>query len=288
MNKKLLISVILPTYNRGKYIKRAIESVLIQTYKNIELIIIDDGSTDRTSEIIDVISKKDPRVVVVTNDTNLGLVKNLNKGIKKAKGELIARIDDDDYWCDKNKLKKQADFLENHPDYVLVGSGLIRIDENGKEIVRHILPEKDEDIRKLIIFDNTFAHPSVMFKKSAWEEVNGYDESLFFSEDWDLWMKLGKIGKFYNFPEYFICYLQGKQNRSNFNVRKNLKLNIKLRKRYRHDYPGFRRAFILGWLYYFYTFLPANRFLKGIFSEIRKLFLGQPVYKVLPGQNRYE
>jgi len=284
MNKQPLVSVILPTYNRERYIKRAIESVLNQTCKNIELIIIDDGSTDKTSEIISEFSKKDPRIAILTNETNLGLVRSLNKGIGKAQGKYIARLDDDDYWCDKEKLDKQVRFLEAHSEYILVGGGVIRVDESGKEIVRHLLSESDGEIRKLILFDNVFAHPTVVFRKSAWELAGGFDENLPFSEDWDLWLRFGKLGKFYNFQEYFTCYLQGKQNISNFNIRRNLKLNIRLRKKYRNDYPNFCKAFLLGWAYYFYTFLPFSQFLKPIFSKIRRIIFGQPVYKSFPAK----
>jgi len=274
-----LVSVILSTYNREKYIKRAIESALNQTYKNIELIIINDGSTDRTAEIISEFSKKDPRITILTNETNLGLAKSLNKGISQSRGKYIARLDDDDFWSEPRKLEKQVRFFEKNPNYILVGGGVIRIDESGKEIVRHLLPESDEDIRKSILIDNTFAHPTVVFKKSTWEKIGGYDENLYFSEDWDLWLRFGKLGKFYNFQEYFTCYLQGKQNISNLNIRRNLKLNIKLRKKYRKDYPNFWKAFFLGWAYYFYTFLPFGEKFRPIFLKLRKVIFGPPPYR---------
>jgi len=283
MNIQPLVSVILPTYNREKYIKRAIESVLNQTYKNIELIIINDCSRDKTAEITSNYIRNGSPIVNLFNEENLGLVRSLNKGIKNATGKYIARIDDDDYWCDKNKLAKQVEFLEKNLDYVLVGGGIIRVDESDKEIVRHMLPENDSDIRNLIIIDNTFAHASVVFRKDAWEKVGGYDENLFFSEDWDLWLRLGKIGKFYNFQEYFIRYLQGSQNRSNFRIRSNMRLNIKIRKKYKHNYPNYNKAFLVGWAYYFYTFLPTNHCLVVLMKKIKLLVFGQPVYKSFRG-----
>ena len=279
-----LVSVILSTYNREKYIKRAIESALNQTYKNIELIIINDGSTDRTAEIISEFSKKDPRITILTNETNLGLAKSLNKGISQSRGKYIARLDDDDYWSEPRKLEKQVRFFEEHLDYILVGGGMIRVDEVGREIVRHLLPENNKDIKNSILLDNPFAHSTVVFNKEIWEMAGGFNESLGFSEDWDLWLRFGKLGKFYNFQEYFTCYLQGEQNISNLNVRRNLKLNIKLRKKYRHDYPNFWKAFFLGWAYYFYTFLPFWQFGRPMFSKMRRIFFGQPVYKVLKGK----
>jgi len=275
-----IVSVVVATYNREKYVKKAIESVLSQTYKNIELIIIDDGSTDKTPEIIFEFLKKDQRIIILKNEINLGLTKSLNKAIGSAKGKYIARLDDDDYWCDENKMKKQVDFLEKNTDYVLTGGGIIRIDENGKEINRHLQPEKDEDIRKVILLDDAFVHSSVVFKKSVWELSGGYDgygEDIFFSEDWDLWLKLGKIGKFYNFQEYFVCYMLWEGNISNRNIFYNLIMANKLRKRYRHDYPNFLKGFFLGWVSYLYVFLPSNRFLKPIFSKIKRIIFGPPV-----------
>ena len=271
MDKKPLVSIIIATYNRGKSINKAIESVLNQTYKDIEIIVIDDGSTDETPKIVSEISKTDSRIRIVTNKINLGLVKTLNRGISNAHGKYIARLDDDDFWCNPQKLEKQVAFLENNPDYVLVGGGVIRVDEQGKEIIRFTLPESDEDIRQKILQDNTFAHSTVVFKKEAWEKAGGYNETLIFSEDWDLWLRFGKFGKFYNFPEYFIYYLQGEQNISNLNIRQNLKFSIKLRKKYRKDYPGYRKAILFCWASYFYSFLPFKQKLWPIIFRIKRL-----------------
>jgi len=277
-----LVSVILPTYNRAEYIRKAIESVLTQTYKNLELVIVDDGSIDNTSDIIYGLAKKDKRVKVVQNKTNIGLVKSLNKGITRSKGKYIARIDDDDIWCDKQKLEKQIEFLENNPDYLLVGGGVIRINEKGKEIVRLLLPERNKNIRKAILQNNCFAHSAVVFKKESWQNAGGYDETLNFSEDWDLWMKLGKLGKYYNFQEYFLIYLKAGQNKmseENSVIRSNAKVNIKLRKRYKKDFPGFRKAYFFGWFDYFYSFLPLRKYLHPLFSRFRRFVFGPPAYK---------
>lgn len=279
MRKNPLVSIIIPTCNRAKYIKRAVESVLSQTYQNIETIIIDDGSTDETPKIISEFSKKDPRIVILTNRINLGFVKTLNKGISKARGKYIARLDDDDFWQDPEKLKKQVEFLEKHKDYVLVGGGLIKINKEGKEIVRYLFPEKDREIRKSILIDNLFAHSTVLFRKDAWEKVEGYDEQFGFFADRDLWLKLGKLGKFYNFQEHFTYYLKPEQKRSDHLIRRKLKANIRLRKKYRHHYPGFGRSLVLCWASYFYSFLPFRKKLHPFLFKLREIILGPPVYK---------
>ncbi len=275
MNQQPLVSVILPTYNRAGYIKKSIESVIEQTYRNFELIIIDDESTDNTPEIIAQYKKKDPRIKIITNQTNLGFVKSLNKAIRQARGIYIARLDDDDFWCDIHKLEKQIKFLENNPDYVLVGGGIIKIDEDGKEIVRILLPEKDEAIRQIMLLSDPFAHVSVVFRKESWESVDGYDEEFDYSQDWDLWMKLGKLGKLYNFQEYFVFSIQGEQNRCNENFRHHLMLNIKIRKKYQKDFPNFWKAYLIGWGSYAFSFFSFQSRLSPVFLKLRCFVLGK-------------
>lgn len=280
MNQQPLVSVIISTRNRANFIAKAIDSVLKQTYKNIELIIINDSSTDKTSEIISGFAEKDGRIVILTNKVNLGFVKSLNEGIATARGKYIARIDDDDFWSDPEKLEKQIRFLESNPDYVLTGGGVICLDENGKEISRYLLPEKDEDIRSRLLFDNCFVHSTVVFKKKAWEKAGGYNENFGEIEDWDLWMRMGRIGKFYNFPKYLAHYLQWRRNSlSNFNIRNKLRNQIEMCRKYRKHYPGYWRAFLLGWVYYFSSFLPYRQKMRLILIKIRTLIFGPPPYK---------
>lgn len=260
------VSIILPTFNRADRLKKAIESALTQTYEDFELIAIDDGSCDDTQAILLEYAKKDARVCIIRNEKNIGLVRSLNKGIQYAKGIYIARLDDDDFWLDKEKLHKQAAFFEKNPDYALTGGGQIRVDERGKEIGRFVFPETNETIRHHMLFNNPFAHTSVLFRKKSWEQAGGYDESLDFSEDWDLWMKLACLGKCYNFKEYFVCYLEGSQNRSNKHMVLDALLNVKLRIRYRRHFPGFFRALCRGCLAVVYALLPLRLFRRRFFS----------------------
>lgn len=281
--EKPLVSIIIPTYNGAKYIRKAIESVWKQTYQNIEIVIIDDGSKDETPEIISELSKKDPRIVILTNKTNLGFVKSLNKGVGKVKGKYIARIDDDDFWSDKEKLEKQVEFLETQPNYVLVGGGIIKINKKNREIARYLFPEKDKDIRKSILIDNLFAHSTVLFRKEAWQKVGGYDQNFGFFADMDLWMKLGKIGKFYNFQEYFAYYLDkelsGNYTMRNRDIRRRVGAFIKLRKKHRNDYPGYWKAVLFSWANYFYSFLPFRQKLRFFYLKLRNFIFGKPAYK---------
>jgi len=264
-----MVSVILSTYNRAGLLKKTIESVLSQTYADFELIIVNDGSADNTLEVIK--NYNDPRIRIINNEKNIGFVKSLNKGISRARGEYIARIDDDDFWVDKQKLEKQVNFLKNNSDYVLIGCGAIKINEKEREIKRFLFPQKDEEIRSIMLFTSPFIHSGAVFSKRAWQQVNGYDESLYLSQDFDLWAKLGRIGKMYNIKDYCVKLLDQKQSRTNKNIHRHILLKQKIRKKYKKEYPYFYKAYIIGWFIYLISFLPFQReirdFLRGLFYE---------------------
>jgi len=263
-----MVSVILATYNRSEILKRAIDSVLNQTYNEFEFLIINDGSIDNTAKIIN--NYNDPRIKIINNKGNIGFVKSLNRGIGLAKGKYIARIDDDDYWSDKDKLKTQVKFLEDNPEYVLVGGWAIRVNEDGEEVGKITVPEKDEDIRKTMLITCPFIHSSVLFKNGL---VSGYDDSLYFSQDSDMWAKLGKFGKMYNFQQPFIYFLDGDHNRTNKRNHYHLWLKQKVRVRHRKYYPNFYKAYFIGWGAYLFSFLPFQKKLKPLYLKIRKIFI---------------
>lgn len=270
------VSVIMPAYNRAKYISKAINSVLRQTFADFELIIIDDGSTDNTKEVLQKYLQ-DSRIKYIYQ-TNQKVSKARINGIKNSAGKYIALLDSDDYWLDEKKLEKQVSFLEKNPEYVLVSGGIIRAGENGKEISKTKNPEADQEIRKNMLLSCLIAPSAAMFLRSAYDRVGGFNINSDLSEDWQLFMDLGLIGKMYNFQDYFLGYLQGEQNRSNFNRRKNLKYNLGLLKKYKSKYPNFWKAYAIHFCYYIYSFVPLNRELLPVFSKIKKLVFGKPAY----------
>jgi glycosyltransferase involved in cell wall biosynthesis len=241
------VSVILASYNGEKYIAKAIKSVLNQSYYNFELAIVNDGSQDSTKKIIENFSKRDGRIVIFDNKENIGFPKSLNLGLEVAKGEYIARIDDDDEWICSDKLEKQVKFLDTNKEYVLVGTGIIAIDETEKELGKYLYPATDEEIRKQSLVRCCFAHSSVLFRKEAALNCGGYDESreLYPLEDHDLWLKLGISGKFANISEYCIKYMVRAGSMSRNKPLEQAKKGIFLTKKYRNQYPNYSKTIVL-------------------------------------------
>lgn len=267
------VSIVLPTYNGSKWISSAIESIVNQSYLDWELLVLDDGSTDGTDKIILEFCAKDSRVIYIKNEKNLGLQKTLNKGINLAKGEYIARIDDDDKWCDKDKLKKQIDFLGSNTEYVLVGTGVVVVDDFGNEILRYLNPENDKDVRRAILKRNPFVHSSVVFSKSAALKAGLYDEGDYGKhiEDYEFWLRLGRFGKMHNIPFYSVEFMSRSGNTTQKNRGLQLYKAVRLIKDNRTYYTGYFRGICFAYFRLFgfriFNFLP-----KAIRNLIFKIY----------------
>ena len=190
MKEELLISVILPVYNAEKFIASSIQSILQQTYKNFELIIINDGSTDASNEIIT--SFKDERIKYYRQE-NMGMAKTLNKGIAFAKGTLIARQDADDFSY-PDRLERQVDFLKKNPSIVLLGTHARIINDSGIATGRfHKHPLSSKALQFFLLFDNPFVHSSVMIQKSCLLDLGCYDiNKPSLTQDYDLWSRIAR------------------------------------------------------------------------------------------------
>ena len=187
------VSVILPAYNCEKFIARAIESVLHQTFTDFEFIIINDGSTDRTEEVIK--SFADPRILYQFNSTNKGLVFTLNKGIDIAKGQYIARMDGDDIAL-RERFRKQLDYLGKNDNVDLLATVVTLINENDEPYGTWESDERnisERDIRKYLPKDNCIAHPTVMGKTEIFRKFK-YNHTQSQSEDYDLWLRMVSEG----------------------------------------------------------------------------------------------
>ena len=275
-----LVSVIIPSYNRQNSIAQSIESVLSQSYKNLEIIVIDNRSIDNTPKILAEYSKKDSRIKVVENEQNLSLVKTLNKAINISTGVYLARLDDDDTWLDTRKVEKQVNFLEAHQDYVLIGTGVIAVNEHGVEISRTLLPQEHHQIIDVMLFRCLFIHSAVVFRRNTFQALGGYNEALQVGgEDYDLWLRMGLVGKMYNVPEYLVQYQESGKKLSRTNRKKVLLRNILLIKKYGKDYPNFGKAMALSVLYYIYFSLPFNQKMLPLFSRVKRAIFGSVVKK---------
>jgi glycosyltransferase involved in cell wall biosynthesis len=194
--KKPLVSVLTTVYNAEEYLNMAIDSILLQTYKNYEYILIDDGSTDHSRQIIEAYD--DPRIKYIYQK-NQGLQAALNRGISIAKGKYIARMDHDDISY-PSRLEKQVSFLESNKKIAMVGTSFDIIDSDSGIVGGSYHLDRDEDIRIEFLVRNPFGHGTMMICKEALEDVGGYDvtESV---EDYDLWWRIAKKYKVANIPE---------------------------------------------------------------------------------------
>jgi len=178
-----LISIILPTYNGSNFLAESIQSVIKQTYTNFELIIVDDASTDNTSEIVKSFVKSDPRIHSLKHQSNRKLPAALNSGFSQSKGELLTWTSDDNYYHN-NALAVMASFLEENPDIGLVYTDWDLIDNHGKYIKTHTVKAPEN-----LVFGNVVG-PSFLYRKKAYELVGDYSEDLLQVEDYDYWMRL--------------------------------------------------------------------------------------------------
>ncbi len=191
------VSVIMGVYNGEKYLSSAVESILNQTFKDFEFIIINDGSTDNTKKILE--SYSDPRIRLF-NQTNIGLTKTLNRGLQKSRGEYIARQDADDI-SNCLRLERQLECLEKNPSLSLVGTHVGFIDGNNKRFSVWHPPEDHENIVTALKKYNCFCHGSVVFKKVCVDKVGGYRDFFTYTQDYDLWCRIVEGYKTMNLPE---------------------------------------------------------------------------------------
>ena len=200
-----IVSVVMSAYNEEAAIACAIQSILYQNLTNFELILIDDSSTDTTLSIMEKYGRKDERIIILKNSSNIGLPASLNKGIAKSTSEFIARMDADDYSY-PDRLHLQYQFLQKFPEISVVGSNAIIINEAGAELSKTKMPLTHSIMAQHIIRKCPLIHPSVMYRKSFILSMHGYDEKLKKKQDYDLWMRGCKLFKYANIEKPLIKY----------------------------------------------------------------------------------
>lgn len=204
MRKSPLLSVVMSVYNSEKYVVEAIDSVLSQTFKNFEFIIINDGSTDNSFELLQEKAAVDSRVILIDRK-NSGLTKSLNIALKRAKGKYIARIDADDI-CLPKRFQVQLDFLENNSNYGLVGSKYKIIDDASLVVCSQRVPffATDDQIKGNIYRLNPFFHSSMMIEKKLFDYFGCYDERFIYSQDYECWLRFCHYTKMANIDDFLV------------------------------------------------------------------------------------
>jgi len=224
-----LISVVIPVYNAEKYIDDAINSIVTQTYKNIEIIVIDDSSTDNSYAKLEKWQALDDRIRLYRNDKNSKIVKTLNRGFGLARGEYIARMDADDISVNV-RFEKQMQFMKDNPIYGLVGCSLITIDKNGNKLGRQFMPT-DIDINRLLLIGTPVPHPTWMIRKSVVQKIGLYRNDTAEDYDYILRLKTNNIA-FTNINDCLLYYRISESNTANTQGLKQIKAKIYAKKLY--------------------------------------------------------
>jgi len=202
------VCVLLAVHNGERYLRQAVQSVLDQTFADFDFLIIDDGSTDSSPQILREFASVDPRIQLVTQP-NAGLTRSLNHGLKLAQNEFVARMDGDDV-CPPARLAVQVDFLLNHSDVSLVGSNVEFIDPQGCPIGLKpgLILEHERIDADLLRKGWPIVHPAVMMRRSAVMEIGGYNEAYATNQDHDLFLRLAERGRLANLPQTLLKYRQ--------------------------------------------------------------------------------
>ena len=205
MDENPRVSVLMPVYNGERYLREAVESILDQTFADFEFIIVDDGSTDNTWRILQSYAAREPRIVLVRNEINVGVAGSLNKGLGLARGEYIARMDADDVSLPE-RLAAQVAFLDEHSPVGVVGCAVQMIDSYGSPMYVQHFPTTHGPLLWALCFYTPLAHPTVVFRRPVVERVGGYNDVLLANQDRDLWQRLSSVTRLANLPDVYLLY----------------------------------------------------------------------------------
>jgi glycosyltransferase involved in cell wall biosynthesis len=248
------VTVLMTTWKRPNYLRYSIQSVLDQTFQDWELIIVDDGSPDNTAAVAGEWEKKDKRIRYIRLEHIGRISKVSNAALREARGEFVAVLDDDDYWIDNKKLEKQIKFLETNPDYIGCGGWFHTMNAEGKKTGEVKKPVTDYAIRQVALYANPMANSTTMFRRVP---AGLYDENMPQFADWDFWLRVGKQGKLYNFPEYFLSYRMWHGGASFMYQKTNVNSAFTIIQRYKNDYPHYWMALFLVSAHWVYARFPA-------------------------------
>lgn len=199
------VSVLMSVYNGERFLHEAVDSILNQTFTDLEFIIVDDGSTDNTWQILQEYAADEPRLLLMRNESNLGLAGSLNRGLSLARGEYIARMDADDVSLPE-RLAAQVAFLDESPDVGVAGSSVQVIDGDGSPGNVWRYPTTHGLILWSLCFHTSIMHPTAVFRRAVVQRVGGYDESFAQAQDRDLWQRISSFARLANLPEVYLLH----------------------------------------------------------------------------------
>ncbi|MDB5046173.1 MAG: putative glycosyltransferase [Deinococcus sp.] len=199
-----LVSVIIPAYNSAQYLPEAIESVLGQTYPHVEAVIVNDGSTDQSEQVLQEYQARDPRVKVVYQN-NQGLPSARNTGIQASSGQFLCYLDADDV-IQPEKIQRQLEYLLAHPEIDLVYSDYTRADPNLQFLTEELIQIRRFSLREAYVYTNVFPVMSALMRRTLADRVGGFDPALRAAEDWDYWVRCERAGTFGYLPGLFSVY----------------------------------------------------------------------------------
>lgn len=271
------VSVIIPAYNQAEYLCQAIDSALSQTYNNVEIIVVDDGSTDNTQELV----KKYTDKIHYIRQTNQGSSSARNRALTTATGKYIAFVDHDDIWL-KNKLEEEVPFLENNKEYGFIYSGVDFIDENGRIIGQRTTYKGEEPT-----FDRLYKGPNIIcsptntiVRRKCLEYAGGFDTDIKSSYDYDLWLRLSRKFKFTYFNKILSQYRFHRGNmHKDYEQRLRDHLIIFRKPELTHDKNWYQRRFRIADIYYHIAdlYVEESQFLRAA----QKYFLAVIVYPLV-------
>jgi glycosyltransferase involved in cell wall biosynthesis len=206
VEKPPLLSVLMPVFNSSKYVAQAVDSILNQSFRDFEFVIVDDGSSDGSPQILDHYASLDQRVRIV-HQPNSGITVALTNGFEESRGEFLARMDSDDV-AEPTRLEKQLTFIKSNPELVLVGTSSIYIDPSGREVDRPNVPSDHNQMDSWHAsgMGTALGHPTAMIRRTAFVTVGGYRQEFEPAEDLDLWLRLAEVGQIANVPEALVRY----------------------------------------------------------------------------------
>lgn len=223
------ISVVMPVFNAEKYLEEAVRSVLNQTFTDFEFIIVDDASTDNSLELLKKF--KDKRIKILQNKNNKGITKSLNKGLRHARGEFIARMDADDI-CMPKRFEKQVEAIH---EFDICGSHIVFINEKGEETGKRKYDVSNLD--ETILLENPLAHPTVMFRQECIDEVGLYDKRFSSSQDYDLWLRFyANEYKFTVVNEVLLKYRMHSKQEKYQHTKRTIRNVLAIKKKARKEY----------------------------------------------------